>query len=220
MKKILLFSLLAMIFTIAITEDAHAQRRGKKKKKTSKVDEYFDESGNFLAKVWYGAGFNLNFSSGCINDGFGNCLRTNYFIFGISPMAGYKISEDLSFGPRIEFYYQGNRIQQAVNSDDDYKLNSVNLGIGVFARYKINQTYFVHAEYQSINEELPRDPLIISQGTDIETFRTWTQNYFAGVGYTGGGVVGFEAYLLWNFAQEYSSANIPLSYRFGINYKF
>ncbi len=219
MKKLLLFSLLAMIFTISISNDAYGQR-GKKKKKSSKVDEYFDESGNFFGKIWYGAGINLNFSSGCLNDGFGNCLRTNFFIFGLSPMAGYKISEDLSIGPRIEFYYQGSRVQQFVNSDDDFKFNSVNLGLGIFARYKINGTYFIHAEYQSINEELPSNPLIVGPDNKIETFRAWDQNYYAGVGYTSGGLLGFEAYLLWNFAEEFTSNNIPLTYRFGLNYKF
>ena len=49
MKKILLLSVLACFLTIAFTNDAHAQR-----KKTSKTDEYFDESGDFVSKLWYG----------------------------------------------------------------------------------------------------------------------------------------------------------------------
>ena len=215
MKKLLIFSLLAVFFTCAFTVDAEAQRRGKKKKKTSKTDQYFDESGNFLAKVWYGAGVNLNFSSGFTTQG--NSIST--FIFGLSPMAGYKISEQLSIGPRFEFSYQGSRIQEAPGSDRDVKFNSVNLGIGAFARFKINQTYFLHAEYQSLNEEIATG-VVDFQAGKFETTRRWTANYFGGVGYTSGGLVAFEAYILWNFAEEFSSDNIPIDYRLGVNYKF
>ena len=213
MKKLLIFSLLALFFTCAFTVDAEAQRRGKKKKKkSSKTDQYFDESGNFLAKVWYGAGVNLNFSQGGFQ---GNSVST--FIFGLSPMAGYKISEQLSVGPRFEFAYQGSRISDG--GTEDIKFNSVNLGLGAFTRFKINETYFIHGEYQFLNEENPTG-VVNFQTKEFETLREWTANYYLGVGYTSGGLVGFEAYLLWNFAEEFTSNNIPLDYRFGLNYKF
>ncbi|RMG87259.1 MAG: hypothetical protein D6714_02755 [Bacteroidetes bacterium] len=219
MKKILILSFLTLFIACLFTQDAQAQHRRKKKKKSSsKVEKYFDESGNFFSKVYYGAGLNLNWQQGAIISG-GIPLNTSTFLFGISPMAGYKFTERLSAGPRIEFFYQGTRIQAAPNSNEDLKLNSVNFGLGVFGRFKINQTYFIHAEYQNINEETPTG-VINFQSNEIETTRSWTTNYYAGVGYTSGGLVGVEAYLLWNFAQEFTSENIPIYYRFGLNYKF
>ncbi|MCR9289890.1 MAG: hypothetical protein NXI23_21150 [Bacteroidetes bacterium] len=214
MKKLLIFSLLAVFFTCAFTVDAEAQRRGKKKKKTTTTDKYFDESGDFLAKVWYGAGFNLGFNQSSYQ---GNDFST--FNFGLSPMAGYKISDQFSVGPRFEFAYQGNRISAGQNTNDDIKFNGVNLGLGIFSRFKINQTYFIHAEYQQLNEERPTG--VINFQTDkFETIREWSTNYYAGVGYTSGGLVSFEGYALWNFAEEFTSSNIPLEIRFGLNYKF
>jgi hypothetical protein len=219
MKKFLIFSLLALFFTCAFTVDAEAQRRGKKKKKSSKTDQYFDESGNFLAKVWYGAGVNLNFGQGAIQDGQGGFLNTTSFIFGLSPMAGYKLTDRLSVGPRFEFSYAGTRIQAGQGTNDDLKLNSVNWGVGIFSRFKINDTYFIHAEYQQLNEEFPNGVINFQSGK-FETAREWTTNYFAGVGYSSGGLVSFEAYILWNFAEEFTSNNIPIDYRIGANYKF
>jgi hypothetical protein len=50
MKKILLFSFLALFFTVAFQHDAFAQKKGKKKK-SSKTDEYFDDSGFAMAAI-------------------------------------------------------------------------------------------------------------------------------------------------------------------------
>ena len=84
MKKIMFFSLLALLLTALCTNDAMAQKKGKKKK-SSKTDEYFDDSG-FANKLWYGGNFALNFA------GQG---EINQFIFGLTPMVG--VVETLPF---------------------------------------------------------------------------------------------------------------------------
>ncbi|MBK9015403.1 MAG: hypothetical protein IPM82_15825 [Saprospiraceae bacterium] len=94
MKKILLFSLLALIFTVAFTNEAMAQKKGKKK--SSKTDEYFDDSG-FANKLWYGGNFLL---------GFAGSNNQSQFTFGLAPMIGYKLVNDLiSIGPWVGFEY-------------------------------------------------------------------------------------------------------------------
>ena len=93
MKKFFLLSLLALLFVSMMTNDAHAQRQGKKKK-SSKTDEYFDESG-FVNKLWYGGGLNLGYSGG---------NNQSFFAFGLSPMVGYKVWDDIiSIGPKLGF---------------------------------------------------------------------------------------------------------------------
>jgi hypothetical protein len=206
MKKILLLSFLACFLTIAFTNDAYAQ---KKKKKTSKTDEYFDESGDFLSKVWYAGGLNLNWGNAFLGG-----RQGNIFTFGVSPMAGYEFFEGFSVGPRLEFLYQSGRFDNG--QSPDLKYNSVDFGIGAFTRYKFQNGLFLHGELQALNEEEP----VALTATEVLTSKNWTNNLFVGAGYASGGIVGFEVYVLYNTSEERTAENLPIYYRFGINYKF
>lgn len=208
MKKIILLSFLASFLVFAVSNDAYAQ---KKKTKTSKTDEYFDESGNFMSKVWYAGGINLNW--GNVNLGGRN---GNIFVFGLSPMAGYEFFEGFSVGPRIEFLYQSGRFDNFQNSD--LKFNGVNLGFGAFTRYRFQNGLFLHGEYQSLTREEPF--AFPATGNEIITINVRTDNLFVGAGYASGGIVGYEIYVLYNTNEERTATNLPLYYRFGINYKF
>lgn len=207
MKKILLLSFLACFLTLAFTNDAQAQR-----KKTSKTDEYFDESGDFFSKVWYAGGINLNWGSAFLGGRSGNI-----FLFGLSPMAGYEVFEGFSVGPRLEFLYQSGRFNN--NPDPDWKFNSFDLGVGIFSRYKFRNGLFLHGEYQLLNEEEPFSAPPPGSN-EVTTIKVQSNNLFVGAGYASGGIVGYEIYVLYNTAEERTSENFPLYYRFGINYKF
>lgn len=209
MKKALQFLVLIAVLLISFSHDATAQ---KKKKKKRSVDEYFDDRGSFTDRLWYGADFTLNFFS--VPGG-------NAFNAGISPMVGYKITDQLSVGPRLELLYRGERYNVGVG--DDLKFNSTNYGIGAFSRFKILEMYFIHAEYQALSNEIGviTNGGILVEDDEIVTTRDWQDNFFIGGGYgaTGGGV-GFQVSILWNLLEEFSSNTIPLYYRIGINYKF
>lgn len=197
MKKFLLFSLLSIFFITAFSDDAYAQRRGKKKKKkTSKTDEYFDESG-FANKLWYGG--MVNFSIG--GDGFGN----NTLLFGLSPMVGYKINDFFSIGPRVTMNYY-----EAYLTGDNLKV--MELGVGVFGRAKFLASVFAHVEYETLN---------LNELSDFGAVEGSDDNFYLGLGYNSsmGGEWGYEILGLYNF-QEEDERNVPIDFRVGITYKF
>lgn len=206
MKKALQFLVLVAVLMISFTHDADAQRRSRE------VDEYFDDRGNFTDRLWYGADFTLNFFS--IPNG-------TAFNAGIAPMVGYKITDALSVGPRVELLYRGERYN--IGTGTDLKFNSTNLGVGAFTRLKVFDQYFLHAEYQALNNETGEIFLVSNNPIEYEVVnnRRWEDHFFLGGGYgVSGGGIGFQVSILWDVLQEFSSQNIPLYYRMGINYKF
>ena len=225
MTKILKFTFLFVMFSLCFAiADADAQNYGKKKKKkkkstkTEKTDDYFDDSGNFASKLWYGGGFNLSFSG------------SNYysaFNLGLTPMVGYKVIDELSFGPIAGIQY--NYIKGTGSDNRIHKGDAISWSIGAFGRYKFLRTLFLHAEYGIENNEYvlldsrgtllidPRDP-----NGGVLTVREQQNNFYGGIGYNSGGdLVAFEMYLLYNFIEpNVESINLPFILRFGVTYKF
>ncbi|MFQ5448535.1 MAG: hypothetical protein ACE5FF_16535 [Saprospiraceae bacterium] len=213
MKKFLLFGLLALFFTAAVTESAFAQHHRGKKKKSSRTDQYFDESG-FVNKLWFGGNFNLGFS------GSG---ETNQFIFGLSPMVGYKVLNDIvSFGPRVGFTY--NFIKGRGADGFIHKTSPVSYNLGVFARAKVFQNFFGHVEYEYQNTKVvfvdQFGLLALDNNGDVATATQIRDNVYIGAGYTSGGLWGYEILLLYNVNQPSTDLELPFSFRFGITYKF
>lgn len=199
----------------AFSFDAEAQRRRKKKKKkktsTEKKSDYFDDSG-FVHKLWYGADVVI---------GFGGSNQATQISAGISPMVGYKFTDNFSVGPKISL--NNYHVKFANGAQDDIKLNNLNYGAGIFTRYKILGNYFIHAELEGINEEIVEDfdRIQIDPATNkIITVRDWNTHYYLGAGYTSGGNLAFNAYILWDFSEQLTSSNIPIDSRIGITYKF
>lgn len=203
MKNILRISfLLFLAFAISIG-DADAQNYGRKKKKkkkkpkTEKTDDYFDESGGFAHRLWYGG--MLNFQIG--GDGFGN----SSLLLGLSPMVGYKINDMFSFGPRATInyfrtYYRG----------PDFKV--MQYGIGGFGRAKFTPSIFAHVEYEVLS---------VNEISDFGLLEGSDENFYAGVGYNSaiGGGFGYEILGLYNFIEE-DETNVPIEIRIGITYNF
>ncbi|MCU0346157.1 MAG: hypothetical protein MUC59_04410 [Saprospiraceae bacterium] len=209
MKKIMLFSLLALFFTAAFTNDAMAQKKGKKK--SSKTDEYFDESG-FANKLWYGGNFILNVTGG---------NNESQFSIGLTPMVGYKLlGEYLSTGPRAGLVFNSFRVRFG---NTVYKGSATSYTLGWFARVKplpeVLPNIFAHFEYEHENVGIPVD-LNSSGGIDIERFGF--NNQYIGLGYnsTAGGLWGYEIMGLYNVNLPDDSAASPVSFRFGLTYKF
>ena len=189
-KKILSISFLALVFLTGINTQVEAQRdRGQR------TDDYFDESGVGSFRFWYGGGVGLNFGS---NAG------SSQFSFSLSPMAGYKITPELSVGPRAELAFTHFRFNTGNNVE---RQNFLDYGIGVFARYKIFSQFFLHTEYQWENE-------VVTFNGDREA----DTNFFIGGGYSSGGQIGYEISILWNTLED--SAELPLDYRVAFTYNF
>lgn len=209
MKKILLFSLLALVFTVAFTNDAYAQ---KKKKKSSKTDEYFDDSG-FANKLWYGGNFTL---------GFAGSNNQSQFTFGLAPMIGYKLIKDIvSVGPRVGFEYNAVKLQYG---NQVYKAKPVSYSVGAFARIKPFDNFFAHIEYEHQSAE-SIDPdgdgyIELNNKNEILTDRLPFDNFYVGAGYNSGGLWAYEILLLYNTTLPSNSFSSPLVLRFGITHKF
>lgn len=191
---------------------------GQSKKKKSNVEEYFDESGSIVHRLWYGGGFNLGFSG---TSGF------SAFSLGVSPMVGYKVLENnkLSVGPRLTLdysYYKGTGTDGAVHS-----AQPISYAVGLFGRYKVLSNVFAHVEIEQENRE---SIAVVTNGfenffvidTDGKplTERQGRQNFYIGAGYTSGGVLAYEIVVLYNVLEPENSVNLPFDVRFGLTYKF
>ena len=132
-------------------------------------------------------------------------------------MVGYKITDALSFGPRVEILYRGERYD--IGTGSDLKFNSTNYGVGLFSRLKIFNQYFIHTEFQTLSNEIGYD--IDYVNNEVLTARSWDDHFYIGGGYgASGGGIGFQVSILWDVLQEFTSSNLPIQYRMGINYKF
>ena len=205
MKKVSKFSILALIllFLGSSSMNAQTRRTTKPKEKTQKSDKYFDESGGFAHKLWYGGGVNLGFQGG---------TNSSQFNVGLSPMVGYKITPELSVGPRFSFVYNSYKFGGTDGASwTDYSA-------GVFARYKFLQTFFLQTEYQYANQ-------VIDLGYDRATnsillIRSSRDNTYIGAGYNSGGLFGYEIAILYNVNVPANSFQSPLDIRAGFTYNF
>ena len=204
MKKILQLSFITLFLLACFAPAATAQKKEKKKD----VDEYFDESGGFKHRLWFGGSGTLGFS------GFNG---SNQFQIGVSPMVGYKIFEKWSVGPRVSVDYI--LVKTLLGGGQSRKDNFVFYSLSAFSRFKILPTIFAHVEYE--HERLPEGAAYEydNQGQVVGFLRK-RNNFYAGLGYTSGGLVAYEIYLLYNFLEDESSSRLPIEYRAGLTYKF
>jgi len=150
-------------------------------------------------------GFNFNFSG--TRDAFGNALNTMQL--GVSPMVGYKINDILSVGPRLSIDYLE---VFTPGTNPRYMF----WGVGPFARGKFSETIFAQVEY-----EIRGVSSLNSASDRFGSFRENRENFYVGLGYqsSGGGLVGYEFMALYNFLEQ-DQTNIPLTFRFGLNWNF
>lgn len=200
MKKILQFAL-PVFMLLAITQNtAFAQR--------SDTDRYFDESQGFTHRLWYGGGIILNFLS---------TGTESAFTVGVSPLIGYKITDNFSVGPRFSLIYTNYRLQTGF--DRVTPANLFDYGIGAFTRYKLFRSFFVHLEYGADNEELVNG--YDSFNDELITTRAVRSNAYIGAGYNdGNNIWGYDIYLLYNTLAPENSVRLPIEFRFGLTYNF
>lgn len=159
----------------------------------------------FKERLWYGGGFALGFSGGT---GF------SVLQLGVSPMVGYKFTPRFSAGPRVSalvsFYWADTFTGERANAQP------VNLGIGLFSRYKITSEIFAHVEYEYANQAI-----VQQQASDLDVRRITNDNIYLGAGYSSGvGTGKFEILGLYNINQNFESIDSPFSIRFGFTRNF
>ncbi len=175
--------------------DVKTTRSSSSKRKSS--DNYFDESGGFKHRLWYGGNFILNFNGSNLG---------NQFAVGITPMIGYKIVGGLSVGPRFGITYNN-------LSGGGSRENWIDYSIGGFTRYKFLQNFLVHAEYSYISDVIGFDA--------VGKVRENRFSPLIGAGYNAGnGSFGYEIVLLYDFSLPTNSFRSPFEPRIGFTYKF
>jgi hypothetical protein len=223
MNKILKISFFAFAIFLLSDTAAFAQRRpskktdeptptdGEKKEETTRptrgasksTDKYFDESGGFKHRLWYGGNLILNFA--------GNSYGSAFAV-GVTPMVGYKIIGDLSAGPRAGLVYNSQSAFGTRVSWTDYSA-------GVFTRYKFLGFLFLHAEYGYSSQF---SGLISPDGKGgYNAVKINRFNPYLGGGYnSSNGIVGYEIALLYDPTLANNPNLNPLDIRFGFNYNF
>lgn len=196
------FQLSGLLFALFLALSVQVQAQD------SNVDKYFDESQGFTHRLWYGGGLALGFSGGSFS---------SLFQVGISPLIGYKITDEFSVGPRFSFLYSHYRQDLGPIVG---KANLIDYGVGAFTRYKIIRNFFIHLEYGADNVEIiPNNAQI--NGDQISTARSLQSNAFIGAGYNdGNGVWGYDIYILYNVLLAENSIRSPFDFRFGLTYNF
>jgi len=197
-KKWLLIPLFFCLFMVSLS----AQRQGRGQESERAPSEGFPE---FL---WVGGGFNL---------GFTGSNNISIFQVGISPMAGYKITELFSAGPRVSLQYSYMRARNFSGTVENK--HPISYGIGVFARHRIFRQIFAHAEYEYSDQAWAG----YNSAGSLDVQRFTQNNVYIGGGYSSGFPVAYEIMLLYNVNLAdtvIGPIQNPISIRFGFTYNF
>lgn len=204
MKKALKLTTLVLACVLFVgIQYADAQRRGEGQSDTKieKDNEYFDESGGFAHRLWYGGMINFQLQGGNgVNQG-------GVLLLGISPMVGYKLNDIFSIGPRAQLDY-------AVFYQPGPNQKVLFWGIGAFGRAIVYNSIFVHTEYGF-------EGVSNLSGDDNFGLQN-TTNFLLGGGYNssvGSGGFGYEILVLYNFLEN-DDFSLPIEYRVGFTYNF
>lgn len=173
---------------------------------TSKEDKAAEKAPQSLkSKLWYGGGVQLGFSS---------YYGSNVFSFGLSPMVGYKIIEQLSVGPRVELSYTSYKQQ-------GYKaIGLFDVDAGVFVRFRVFRGLFLQGE---LTNAWLQQGVITNGSGSLEKIKTQRFNQRLGAGWNfGNGQAGSEIGVFYNFAiaNDINAYENPLGYRFGFTWNF
>lgn len=167
------------------------------------VTEGKKEAAPLKSKLWYGGGIQLGFNS---------YFGSNVFSFGLSPMVGYKIIEQLSIGPRVEMTYA------SVKQSGFKAVGLFDVDAGVFLRFRVFRGLFLQGE---LSNEWYQEALSGSE----EKIKSQRFNQRLGAGWNfsnGEGGGGSEIGVFYNFAiaNDVTTYENPLGYRFGFTWNF
>ncbi|MDO8366276.1 MAG: hypothetical protein Q7T20_05720 [Saprospiraceae bacterium] len=196
--------LLALALLISFAPSVSAQRRDRERepKREREYKAEKEATNDFTSKLWYGGGVNIGF--GAFNGG-------SIFVFGLSPMVGYKIAGPLSAGPRVAYDFTSLK-------QPGFKATALHSwDVGGFVRCRVFRGLFLQAE---LSNKWFQDKDLNTQ----ERFTDQRVNQRLGAGWNFGepGGVGSEISILYNFkvANDINGWDNPVEYRFGFTWKF
>ncbi|HYG02822.1 MAG TPA: hypothetical protein VD927_10280 [Chryseosolibacter sp.] len=151
----------------------------------------------FKERIVTGGGFGLGFGS-------------NADFISVSPQVGYMLTQKIMAGTGFTYRYTNYKFVKPSIKLNDYSINP-------FARYNVYENFFLQAEYEYLNFELP-----VSLN---ETTREDFNSFLAGGGIIQplGDRVSLFIMALYNFsyvtpkAGEYAPYDSPIVFRIGVN---
>lgn len=162
-------------------------------------------SDRFADNLWYGGGLQLGFNANTFE---------SFFVIGLSPMVGYKIHPNISFGPRVSVNYNNYRVRNTGNQD--FSSGYVTWSAGVFGRARIINPIFIHAEYSLEND--------VIGFLDSEPVRRTRSVPYLGAGYSQQNFGGASSEFLVLFRLISTESQLvvesPFVVRAGINFNF
>ncbi len=191
-----LYTILLVIFIAVFCSLNLVSGQSKKSKKTKEEKEWVNN-------LWYGGGINLGFNA----DNY-----SSYFVFGISPLAGYRLNSFISVGPRFSLDWTIAKFNTGFNV---LKYNSLDYGLGIFTRFKFLENFFAHLEYSQLNETIG-----YIDGNMLRKERQWRDIALLGLGYNSNSPFAYEIYINYNFLEDENSIRVPIIYRAGFTYNF
>lgn len=196
MTKQRIFSLLFFAGLLLLAQASFGQRVIDKDEKPEKAPS------PLKSKLWYGGGIQLGFSS---------YYGGNVFGFGLSPMVGYKIIEQVSIGPRVEVTYT------SVKQPGFKAISLFDVDAGIFIRAKVFRGFFLQGELSNGWMQQPT-----GYGTEKITTTRFNQRLGAGWNFGSGQGGGSEIGIFYNFAiaNDINAYENPLGYRFGFTWNF
>ncbi len=201
-KQLSIFIAFALVLALAQTTFAQRQDREREERERPAAPEPEKElPKDFKSRLWYGGGVNI---------GFGAFNGASTFVFGVSPMVGYKIIRGLSAGPRVAFDFTSYK-------EAGYKsIGLTSYDVGGFVRYRVFRGLFFQGElsnnwFQGLN--------VYREKVNVQRV-----NQRLGLGWNFGepGGTGSEISVLYNFkiANDINTWENPIEYRFGFTWKF
>lgn len=165
-----------------------------------------DEPRAFKDRLWYGGGLSLGFA------GSGN---SSVFGFGVSPMVGYKIIDQISVGPRVSVMYTYQKYTGLGS------FNLFDLEMGMFARLRVYQGFFIQGEVGFISDQY----IFQDQSFNLNKATRTRSAEYLGVGYNfanGQGGWGQEIAIMYDFfiGNDINSFENPWQYRLVFTYGF
>ncbi len=161
----------------------------------------------FTNNLWFGASAGLDLR---------NYTNPSYFTIALFPMVGYKITPNISAGPRIGIGLQS--LKYRLSSSQIAKTTLFYVSEAAFARFKFFNMFFIHGEF-----EIAQSQNATFDQITLKANKFWEQenNAYGGVGYySSGGNFGSEIYILYNFLEDSNTTNFPIQFRAGLTYNF
>jgi hypothetical protein len=177
--------------------------------KSSKLDDYFDESGGFKHHLQYM--FHTNYS---IFQIFGGS-----FSLRLDPSIGYKINKWASAGLTTGITYSYNRYVNP-STGVPTALKQIDYSYGVYGRAKVFNSFFIHTDYKLATYERPFQD---GAGNIFKLQQANQQECNVGIAYRAGSAGwGTELMLVYDVMHKpaVSFKENPLDFKMGLTYNF